>query len=575
MEKPMTTMRWIPLVMIIGGCYQASSRPFPMKNPIWRDDDLASVSVHCRRDASKKDPNHIACAPKDYETALYWDGADNLIFRPLSEALGIVQTGESVDVNSMDEVPDSAWFQNRVGKGWMTAEQVRDGACKPIDILDGDSAPDGSWLIDKGKTDGSTPGFRVVVPGKGKYMIKLEDQKDHPERQSAASAIGSAVYHAAGYYATCEQVIYFRPSVLKLTPGLDMRRNYFAPVEKLTPAALEKMLTASTHRGELVRAQASSWIKGHSIGPAKHQGTRADDPNDVVPHENRRELRGLRLIAAWLDRFDAREANSFDTWMADDPKRPDSSPGHVVHYQLDTSEALGGDWGALGVTSVSQRLGSSYVFDWGDTAEDLMSLGIPKRRWEDAHPVKGHELFGIYTIEGFDPTLWKEEYSNIAFRRMTERDAAWMARILARFTPEAVRELAALGNFTDPSNTTYLAHVMQVRLDRVLERYLLRLSPITDARVEPGDKLCAVDLAELRHMRDSSQFHYAASVGATPLSVTRRGDAELCVSLVHDPRFRYVVVALEDGVAKGKLLVHLFDLGPRDGGFKVLGVERL
>ena len=89
----------------------------------------------------------------------------------------------------------------------------------------------------------------------------------------------------------------------------------------------------------------------------------ADDPNDVIPHEDRRELRGARILAAWLDHFDSREQNSMDSWMADRKDQPDSSPGHVIHYYLDTSDCLGSEWDW---EVISRRLGHSYVFDWGD-----------------------------------------------------------------------------------------------------------------------------------------------------------------------------------------------------------------
>jgi hypothetical protein len=378
------------------------------------------------------------------------------------------------------------------------------------------------------------------------------------------------VYHAAGYYTACEQVLYIRPSLLRLEPGLVARGN-FSPETRFDRAALDALLAKSSHRGELVRVSASAWLPGHILGPFRYEGTRKDDPNDVVPHENRRELRALRLLAAWISRFDAREANSLDTWMADDGRHPESSPGHVVHYQLDLSEALGGDWTAFGFTEISKRLGNSYIFDWRDFGEDLVTFGIPLRPWDRAHPTNGHEIFGYFDVASFDPEQWKNEYPNPAFTRMTERDAAWMARIMARFTPEDLRILSEMGRFTDAGNARYLAEVLEGRLEKVLARYLLRLSPIADAHIDAAGRLCATDLAEWRHVRDASRFHYTAhTLSGKPLTVTRSEGGRLCVELGHEGP--YVVVAIDDGVARGKLLAHLYDLGPR--GFKLAGLER-
>ena len=105
--------------------------------------------------------------------------------------------------------------------------------------------------------------------------------------------------------------------------------------------ALDKILGDSPKRGELTRVQASAWLPGRLIGPFRYDGTRSDDPNDVVPHEDRRELRGGRLLAAWIDHFDAREQNTMDAWLSDRGGEPDSSPGFVRHYYLDTSDCLG------------------------------------------------------------------------------------------------------------------------------------------------------------------------------------------------------------------------------------------
>lgn len=556
-----------------------SERRFPLRDPIWKDSDLKPVKASCRADPTPSDPNHVVCAPEPSFSPIVWDGADNLFFRPLSEALGIVVTGEAVDVNSMDEVPDSSWFTNRLGVRPMSSRELLLGDCEPVQIVDPDQFADGSWVIDKGKMGGSTDGFRVVIPGKGKYLLKAEDNTES-EHSSAAQTVGAAVYHAAGYYTTCEQVIYFKPSLLKLNPGLRWKHN-FGDETDFDQAALDKVLAHCPTKGGAVRMQASEWLPGYSVGPFKYLGTRSDDPNDVIPHDDRRELRGMRVLASWIDRFDARSANTLDTWMAEDKNAPDTSPGHLIHNQMDTSEALGSEWQW---DPISKRLGRSYVLDWGDLSSDFFSLGIPIRSWDTAEKVAGKETFAYFRADDFVPDQWKNEYPNAAFSRMTERDAAWMARILARFTPEAIHGIAGLARYSDPANTAYLESVLQRRLSKILDRYLTRLSSITDLQVEGTDKLCGVDLAELKGLRTADTFQYHARLlgGSWISAVERRPGGGVCVTLPHtapnggspdDAQERYIRVRFEDGVAPGYLIAHLYDLGPMRG-FRLVGLER-
>jgi hypothetical protein len=567
--------------LLLSAC-AATERRFPLRAPLSQDTDLRSVYVTCRRAPTPKDPSHVSCAPEEYVSPIMWDGADQMLFRPLSETLALDHHGEAWNANSLDEVADSAWFTNRIGVRPLAPEQLRLGACAPSAMLEPASAKDGTWVIDKGKGNGSSPGFRVNLASKGKYLFK-SDSGGQPERPSAASIIGAAAYYAAGFNTSCEQIVYFKRSLLKLTPGLVSQANFSEP-KPFDENALDAMLKDSASRGDRVRMQASQWLNGSLIGPFQYTGTRGDDPNDVIPHDERRELRGGRLLAAWLDHFDAREQNTMDVWISDRKGEPDASPGHVVHYYLDTSDCLGSEWAW---DPISKRLGYSYIVDWGDTAADLVTLGIPTRPWDRVKREPGREIFGYFNAKDFTPEEWKNEYPNAAFSRMTERDGAWMARILSRFTPELVTTLAEMGQFTDAGNTAYLAGVLEGRLQRILDRYLTRLSPIADVRVEGSDQLCGVDLAEARRVRDPSSFVYTAymvrSRGSGPsVPAVRRAGGGLCVTLPHvageggnadDAPERYVGVAIEDGVARGPLVAYLYDLGPARG-YRLAGIER-
>jgi hypothetical protein len=555
---------FLAIAFLIGTTACASAgRPFTARAPVAVDTDMQSVSVPCRRSPTDTDPNHVSCAPEDYFSPIIWDGADNLLFRPLSEVWTFRTASEAANANSLDEVADSSWFTNRIGVRPVSIEELTRGACGPEDFLHPEADADGSWLVDRGKTDGSSKGFRVVIHGR-KFMMKVDDT---PERPSAASTIGAAVYQAVGFNTSCEQIVYFRPSLLALKPGLKSKGN-FSGERPFDRGALDSILEMAPRRGDLVRFQASLWLPGKTIGPFRYVSTRHDDPNDAIDHEDRRELRGGRVLAAWLDHFDAREQNSMDVWFSDRPGVPDGSPGHVVHYYLDTSDCLGSAWDWEQIT---RRLGYSYVVDWGDIGRDFVTLGIRRRPWDRVQRVPGHEKFNYFDVANFVPEDWKNEYANPAFDRMTERDAAWMARILARFTPEMVRAIAEMGQFSRPDDTAYLATVLEGRLEKILERYLLHLSPMTDVHVS-GDELCAVDLAEWRKMRPAEAFADSAkTVDGGPLQVRRELGARICVMVPHGQAYTRVV--LRDGVARGALVAHLYDLGP-GRGFSLAGVER-
>jgi hypothetical protein len=556
-------------------------RRFPLRDPLWQDTDQRPVAVGCEKHPTHDDPGHVSCAPDPYVSPLAWDGIDNSIFRPLARVFAVDPAGPAPNVNAFDEVPDSAWFTNRIGKRHPSPQELLAGACSPNDLLDGETATPGAWVIDQGKGNGASPGFRIKVANKFKFLMKT-DSLDQPERPSAASAIGAAMYHAAGFYTSCEQIVYFHPRVLTLLPGLVETDNTGVP-KRFDGKALDKVLRQATRRGELVRMQASAWLPGYLIGPFRYEGTRDDDPNDVIPHEARRELRGARVLAAWINHFDAREQNTMDTWISSDPKVKDASPGYVRHYYLDTSDSFGSEWDW---DEISRRLGGSYLLDWGDIGYDFITLGSVVRPWERARRTPGFELFGYYHYRDFDPDGWKNEYPNPAFSAATEHDNAWMARILSRFEPSDIEQLVSLGKFSRPEHAAFLTEVLEQRLRRILQRYLARLSPLTDPQASPDDRLCLVDLARRRNVASPQAFHYDArwrdASGVRALDVEVRPEGEVCVRTPHaspdggappDDASRYRVLALSNRFSRFVVKLHVYDLGPAQS-VRVVGLER-
>jgi hypothetical protein len=526
-----------------------------------------------------RDPDEqpFAAAPEEYYSPFAWDGANYMVFHPIARFFAVDPAGAAPNVNALDEVPSSSWFENRLGTRRLTVAEVTRGPCseKTLDP----NAADGSWTIDKGKDNGANPGFRVNIKGLGKFMLKT-DPESEPDRATGATAIASRVYHAAGYYSACDSVVYFRPSLLKLKAGLTVTNNQ-GVTSAFDQARLDQILKQASHRDGLVRMVASEWLPGKPIGPYRYEGTRDDDPNDVIPHEDRREVRAGRLVAAWLNHFDSREQNTMDVFLPLDKDKKDG-PGFVRHYIIDMGDCFGSRWT---VDGISRRLGNSYVFDAGHVAEDFISLGTKQRPWERVQLTGG--IFGYFSARDFEPEAWRGEYPNPAFMRMTEQDGAWMARILASFDDELVEAAVKVGKY-DTISERYLIETLRARRRAILRRYLSRVSPI--ARVSANTRgVCGVDLARLSGTVPNEEMSFRAylyrgeklSPGDKP-SFRHVAAPEVCVDIPHAPLQatlpadapeRYVVLDITNGYAPGPLRVHLYDLGEA-AGYRLAGIER-
>jgi hypothetical protein len=527
-------------------CACASEPRFALQPVLWRDPDQRP----------------FAPAPAEYISPFAWDGADQMVFRQVSRFLAVDPAGRATNVNALDEVPDSSWFENRIGQRPFSPAEMMSGPCG-AQVLDVNMPP-GSWIVDRGKNNGANPGFRVNIPGVGKFMLK-GDPEQEPERATGATAIASRLYHAAGYFAPCDSVVYFDPKILKLTPGLTVTDNT-GVTRPFDEAALAAVLAKASHRAGLVRMGASRWLPGKPIGPARYEGTRDDDPNDVVPHEDRRELRGARLLAAWLNHFDSREQNSMDVFMLDNDR------GYVRHYILDLGDCFGSVWAS---DDLSRRLGHAYYFDFEYLVRDFVGFGLISRPWERARRDGG--TFNYFSPRDFDPEAWRGGYPNPAFQRMTEADGAWMARILAGFDDGLIAAAVSVGQYDQPS-ADYLTRTLIARRMLILQRYLTRLSPLSKLRVR-GRELCGEDLARRTHaakILSEPRARWLEPDNARTLAVRFVERDELCVTLPPMAAQRaepvYGIVEISSGSSVAPLRAHVYDRGAQ--GVWLAGIER-
>jgi hypothetical protein len=506
---------------------------------------------------------------------MVWDVGDQSVFYPLTRAFLVDPAGEAINVNALDEVPDSSWFENRLGVRALSAAEVALGPCAP-----GSGPPPTPWLVTGAKPNGANPGFIIKDASGQRHLVKFDGVVQGP-RATAADVIVSKLYHAAGYSVPCNRVVYFDPAEVSIREGAkaeDASDNEVPLTQSHLDAVYAKAQVAADGR---LRASTSLFLSGKPIGPFTYQGTNDADPNDVIPHQERRELRGMRLLAAWTQHFDAREQNTLSTWIETGPDQ-----GYVRHNVIDFGDCFGSVWEP---PTLGRRIGHSHYFDLDETLADWFTFGIRTRPWDTARFGPSGKVFAYYDVHDFVPEDWKAGYPNPAFSRMSERDGAWMARIIARFSDAHLRQLVEIAQLGSPALDAELLRLLRGRRDRVLERYLTRLSPLTQPalrRGAPGD-LCLLDVVAESGVRSSHQRSYAVTAypGGAPVRVEHvRATAghRICAGLPRSAGASaaapgYLVV---DWVSQSAghapelpARVHLYDLGA--DGFAIAGLERV
>src|SRR6185295_5941907 len=188
----------------------------------------------------------------------------------------------------------------------------------------------------------------------------------------------------------------------------------------VTPGDIGFVMLRAAQRGDgTYRVVASRNITGRPLGPFRYYGTRPDDPNDIFPHEHRRELRGLSVFAAWLNHDEWRSGNSLDTLVRDGDR------SIIRHHLLDFGSTLG----SASTKVQSRRAGNEYIWETRPTLVTMLTLGLYVRPWIKVD-YPDIPAIGRFEANYFMPQAWKPDYPNAAFRATRPEDRFWAARIV-------------------------------------------------------------------------------------------------------------------------------------------------
>ncbi len=389
--------------------------------------------------------------------------------------------GPGMNVNTLGEVPDSSWFTNRIGLGKMTVDDIVRGP----NTVDG-PAP-GTWVVVGRPAGGITPKFTIRDSRGDRYIFKL-DPIHLPELPSSVEVISTKIFHALGYNVPEDFVFYVDRSRLRVDPKAEWT-DESGTTRAITERDLDHWLgkLARVRPDGTVRVLASRYIKGKPVGEYRYHETRSDDPNDIFPHEKRRELRALRVFAAWVHHDDSRSLNTFDTYVEENGRH------FIKHYLLDFGSNMGS-----GSTNVQEpRAGYEYYVEGDKLLKGIFSFGLWTRPWMHAK-YPNYPAVGNYEGDFFEPWRWKPEYPNPAFERMDEADAFWGANLLTYFSDEAIRAMVATGQISDPEAAEYLTRTLIERRDKCIHYWIRQTNPLDRFAVSDDGSTVVFDNAALR-----------------------------------------------------------------------------
>ncbi|MEZ4649883.1 MAG: hypothetical protein R3E97_14060 [Candidatus Eisenbacteria bacterium] len=436
----------IPALALCLGVSPAAAFTLTDEPVLWWDDDTATIP-----EPSEREPN------------INWDSIEDTVLLPtdrffdptrfvrrIGTAFGGDHVQEADDINALGEVVNSTWFTNRIGLFPMTPEEAARGTGTG-------TGPDrsGKWTVVSAKTQGVTPGFNIKDAKGDTYLIKF-DPKGYLGMTTCAGVVCGKILYAAGYNVPEDVTVRFRREDLVLGDGVKIKLKDGSR-RLMTEEDIDAILDAVDRlpTGEWF-AISSKFLSGKPVGPFDYRGRRDDDPNDRIPHEDRRSLRGLYLFASWLNHFDTKQHNSLDMYVDEDGKQ------FVKHYLIDFASTLGS-----GAKGPQPRHGYEYTVDFPALGSRLFTFGLHESAWRTRTRPEDVTEVGYFDVATYDPIEFKPLQPNSAFANCTGEDGYWAAKIITAFTDEQIDAIVESAGYLEPEATRLIAEGLKGRRDAI------------------------------------------------------------------------------------------------------------
>jgi hypothetical protein len=471
-------------------------------------------------------------------------------------ATGVIPAG---GVNTLGEVMDGDWYVNRNPEHRMTIAELQRGRGN-----EHPPAVDAPWQILIVKRFGVNPGILIADSKNDLYILRF-DPRGHEGLATGAQMVSSRFFYALGYYVGENYLVRFDRS--RLVAHLQGEAVSSAGRRRaLATDDIDRFFEdVPEGPGKTYRAVATRLpdVRAALLGPYQVWGTRSDDPNDVVLHEHRRDLRGMHVFAAWLNYTGARAVATQDIL-----RTVDGIP-RIRHFVVDFTKSLGS--GAFDGAKLGWE-GNETVFPKpGTIGRNIAGLGVATPAWMKERHVDLPEV-GAFGSDAFDPEAWTTTDPIAPFVNRLPDDTFWAAKQVMAFSDDEIRAIVQTGQYSKPAED-WITSCLIERRNRIGRMYFSRVLPLDRFRVE-DNTLAFDDLAVARGFSTARSYEiewHRFDNAIDSLGEVIGAGADLPSAARGLPAGSYVAAHIHAGSAAMAVTVYL---RRQADGFRVVGIDR-
>ena len=309
------------------------------------------------------------------------------------------------------------------------------------------------------------------------YLLRF-DPEGLLEMATGAEMVASRFFYALGYFVPENYVVYFGRDDLTLADGGESVTSSGGTrdiIEKDVDLFLNTVARDPERGYRAVATRLPASWEG-LLGPYQVYGTRSDDPNDIVPHEHRRDQRGLFVFSAWLNHNEMSAVNTLDTIVLQ------NDVPVIRHHLVDFYSSLGSG----GTDRKESWRGNEKTYDFDKAFKNIVGMGVYTPRWmRSRHP--RYRATGRFGYEYFEPERWTPNALIAPFANRLPDDTYWAARQVMTFTDDDIRTIVSTGRYSDPRAEAWIAESLIERRNRIGATYFAKVLPLDDFEVVDGE----------------------------------------------------------------------------------------